>query len=111
MVDESPSVFTRKAIVNGTLLRYLLNWCKTIAGIDASQLHPYSMCQPLPKGMYIGWELDSESVKFRLRQHKMWSFRNLILSYFQWARPQREVENFYTTGTQKTIDGFAVDGF
>ena len=48
----SPSfVFTRKAVVDETLIRKSSNLCKSIVGIDASQLYPYSMCQPMPLGL------------------------------------------------------------
>ena len=38
-------VFTRKAVVDETFIRKSANICKSIVGIDASQLYPYSMCQ------------------------------------------------------------------
>ena len=39
-----PSIlFTRKAIVKKTFIRDSSNVCKSIVGIDASQLYPYSM--------------------------------------------------------------------
>ena len=37
-------VFTRKAVVDETFFRKSTNLCKSIVGIDASQLYPYSMC-------------------------------------------------------------------
>ena len=45
-------VFTRKAVVDGTFNRKSANICKSIVGIHASQLYPYSMCQPMPTGHY-----------------------------------------------------------
>ena len=33
-------------------IRKSANICKSIVGIDASQLYPYSMCQPMPTGLY-----------------------------------------------------------
>ena len=33
------------------------------------------------------------------------------MSYFQRARPDCKIESFYTTGRQKKIDRFSVDGF
>ena len=44
-------VFTRKAIVDDTFIRKSTNLCKSAVGIDASQLYPYSMCQPMPTGL------------------------------------------------------------
>ena len=50
-VVGGPSIgFTRKAVVNETFIRKSTNLCKSIVGIDASQLYPYSMCQPIPTG-------------------------------------------------------------
>ena len=37
-------VFTRKAVVDETFIRKSTNICKSVVGIDASQLYPYSMC-------------------------------------------------------------------
>ena len=45
-------VFTRKAVANETFIRKSKNLCKSIVGIDASQLYPYSMCQDMPTGLY-----------------------------------------------------------
>ena len=36
-------VFTRKAVVDGTFIPKFSNVCKSIVGIDASQLYHYSM--------------------------------------------------------------------
>ena len=44
-------VFTRKAVVDETFIRKSRNICKSFVGIDASQLYPYSMCQPLANGL------------------------------------------------------------
>ena len=43
-------VFTRKTVVDENFIRKSPNICKSIVGIDASQLYPYSMCQPMPTG-------------------------------------------------------------
>ena len=52
-VFGGPSIiFTRKAVVDETFIRKSTNICKTIVGIVASQLYPYSMCQPMPNGLY-----------------------------------------------------------
>ena len=54
-------VFTRKAVVEKNFIRNSRNICITIAGIDASQLYLYSMCQPILTGLYTRWEYDTES--------------------------------------------------
>ena len=45
-------VFTHKAVLDETFVRKSANICKSIVGIDASQLYPYSMCQPTTNGIY-----------------------------------------------------------
>ena len=35
----------------------------------------------------------------------------MVISYFQRTRPDCKIENFYTTGRQKKIDCFSVDGY
>ena len=70
----------------------------------------HDMCQPMPTGLYIRWNYDSESQKFMPRQIKTRSFENMVLSYFQQARPECRIESNVTTGRQKKIDCFSVDG-
>ena len=87
------------------------NWCKSLDGIDASQLHLFSMCQAMPNDLYNLWELDSVSGKFKMRQNKRKTFEIKAMSFFQRVRPQCNVERFYTTGTQKQTNTYSVDGF
>ena len=55
MVGGPSIVFARKVVVDETLIRKSSNLCKSIVGIDASQLYLYSMCQPMPTGLYTRW--------------------------------------------------------
>ena len=104
-------VFTRKAVVNETFIGKSENICKSIVGIDASQLFSQSMCQPMPTGLYTGWKYDTESNRSKPQQNKCRNFENMVMSYFQRQRLEFKIESFYTTGTQKKIDSFNVDGF
>ena len=104
-------VFTHKAVVDKTFFRKSANICKSTVGIDASQLYPYSMCQPMPTGLSTRWDFDSDTIRFTPRQNKTRSFENMVLSYFQRTRPECGIESFFTTGRQKKIDCFSVDGF
>ena len=52
MVGGQSIVFTPKAVVGETKIRSSANVCKSIVGINASQLYPYAMCQPMPTGLY-----------------------------------------------------------
>ena len=82
MVGGPSFVFTRKAVVDKSFIRKSSNLCKSIVGIDASQLYPYSICQPMPTGLYTQWEYDSETKRFTARQNNSLSFENMVLSYF-----------------------------
>ena len=64
----------------------------------------------MPTALYTRWNYDSESQKFMPRQNKTRSFENMVLSYFQQTRPECRIESNITTGTQKKIDCFSVDG-
>ena len=52
MVGRPFLVFTRKAVVDKTFIRKSTSLCKSVDVIDASQPYPYSMCQPIPTGLY-----------------------------------------------------------
>ena len=52
VVGGPSTVFTRRAVVDETFIRNSTNLLKYIVGIDASQLYTYSMCQPMPNGLY-----------------------------------------------------------
>ena len=62
----------------------------------------------MPIELYTQWEYDSETKRFTARQNKSRSFE--ILSYFQQSRPDCKIESNVTTGRQKKIDCFSVDG-
>ena len=111
MVGGPSILSTRKAVVDEIFLRKSLNLCKSIVGIDASQLYPYLMCQLKPTGLYTRREYDSEIKRFPARQNKPRSFENMVLSYFQQSRPDCKIESNFTTGRQKKIECFSVDGF
>ena len=104
MVGGPSIVFTRKAVVDETFILKTSNLCKSIVGIDVSQLYPYSMCQPMPTGLYTRCEYDSAISRFTARQNKSRSFENMVLSYFQHSRPDCKIESNITTGGQKKID-------
>ena len=110
MVGGPSIVFTRKAVVDETFIRKSSNLCKSIVGIDARQLYPYSMCQPMPTGLYTRWEYDSETKRFSARQNKSRSSKNMVMSYFQQNRPECKIESNVTTAREKNIDCFSVDG-
>ena len=102
-------VFTRKAVVDGTFIRESSDLRKSIVGIDASQLYPYSMRQAMPTGLYTRWEYDSETERFTARQNKSGSVENMALSYLQRSRPDYKMESNVTNVRHKKIDCFSVD--
>ena len=110
MTAGSSNVFTRKTVVEQTFIRNSENLCNSIVRIDASQLYPFSMCQELPTGLFFRWELDTYSQKFRARTNRSRTFENMLMSNLQSQRSECEIESYYTTGKQKKIDCFSVDG-
>ena len=111
VVGRPSIVYTRKAFVDETFIRKSTNLCKSIVGFDASQLYPYSMCQPMPTGLYTRWDLDSETSRFTPRQNRTRSFENMVMSYFQRTRPECEIESFLTTGRQKKLNASVLMAF
>ena len=81
-------VFTRRPVVDETFTCKSQNVCKSFVGIDASQLYPFSMYQPMPTRLYTRYEYDSELQQFKPRQNKTRSFENMVMSYFQRIRPE-----------------------
>ena len=63
-------IFTPKAVVDETYIRSSSNVSKSIVGIDASQLYPFSMCQDMPTGLYTRWEFDTEMQKLKARHNR-----------------------------------------
>ena len=111
VVGGSSIVFTRKAVVDETFIRKSANICKSIVGIDSSQIYCYSICQPMPTSLYTRWNLVSETGRFMPRQNKTRSFENMVMTYFQRNRTDFEIESLFTTGRQKKTYCFSVDGF
>ena len=83
---------------------------KSVFSIEASQLYPYSVCQPMPTGLYTRWNYDTESQKFVPRQNKTRFLEKMVLSYFKQTRLECQIESIVTNGRQKKIDYFSVDG-
>ena len=49
-LNDPPIVFTHETVADETFIRNSTNKCQSIAGIDARQLYPCSMCQPMAVG-------------------------------------------------------------
>ena len=77
MIGGPSIVFTREAVVGETFMRKSSKLCKSIVGIDASKLYCYSMCQPMPPGLYTRWSTilklrDSQLAKTNLAPLRIW---------------------------------------
>ena len=90
-------IFTCKAASDGTFIRKSTNTCKSIVGIDPSQLYFYSMCQPMPVGLHTGWDFNPHTSKLTLRQNKNGSFEKKVMSCSQRRRPDCKMENLHKT--------------
>ena len=97
IVGGASIVFTREAVVDETFILNSKNISKSIVGLDASHLYPYSMCRPMPTGLFTRWECDTKSNRFKPEQNKSREFENMVMSYFQRQRPDCKIESFYIT--------------
>ena len=98
-VIGGPSIFfAHKTVVNKFFIRKPTNICKSIVGNDGSNLYPYSMCQPMPTGLYTRWDINSETSRFTPRQSKSCCSENMVMSYSQRTRPDCKIYSFYVTG-------------
>ena len=88
-----PSItFTRKATVDQNSIRKSSNVCKTIVGVNASQLYPLSMGHEMPTGFYTRWEYDSEPGQFKARNNRTRNFENMVKSFYQELRRDQSVK-------------------
>ena len=74
------------------------------------QLYPHSMCQPMPTGLYTSGSTilklrDSQLGKTNVAPLRIW-----FCHTFNKSRPDCKIESNVTTGRQKKIDCFSVDG-
>ena len=95
------------------LFESLQTFANLLLGLMPANYIPIRCVNPrLPAFMRVGiWiqkRVDSHLDKTR---NKTRSFENMVMSYFQRTRPDCKIESFYTTGRQKKIDCFIVDGF
>ena len=104
-------VLTRKAVNDETFIRKSTNFCKSIVGIDASQLFPYLMNPPLPTGLYKRWDFDSETSSFIPRQNKTRSLESMVKSYFQRTRPECDIKSFYQHVDRSELTASVLMGF
>ena len=65
----------------------------------------------MPTGPYTRWEFDTEMQKFWARHNRTRNFKSMVTSFYQESRPECIIESFFTSGKQKKIDSFNVDGY
>ena len=105
-----PSIgFSRKTVFDKIFIRNSSNVCKSIVGICASQLFPFSMCQDMPTGLYTRCEFDNDMQKFKARHNRNCNFEIMVMSFYQETRPKCKIETFFLSGKQKKNDCFNVD--
>ena len=55
--------------------------------------------------------LRRRNTKTQRKAKRVRTFENMVMSYFQATRTECKIESYYTTGKQKKIDCFSVDGY
>ena len=104
-------IFTRYAKVGSSRIKNSSNICKTIVGIDASQLYPFSMMKDMPTGVYTKWELREDTGLFHPRRSKKNYLECIVLKYFQTQNPHCYIQSQFNQKSQKRIGAYLVDGF
>ena len=104
-------IFTRYAKVGETKIRESENVCKSIVGIDASQLYPFSMTREMPTGLYTKWEFNDDTAKFHPKRNWRSLFEQQVIEYLQSTRPECLIQSQFSHKKQKKIGTYLVDGF
>ena len=65
MTNDPLNVYTSKAVANKAFIRKSKYLCKSIIGIDAIQLYPYSICQDTPTDFYKRSDYNVETKTLR----------------------------------------------
>ena len=89
-------IFRRKAVVDETFIQKFTNICKSILGVDASQLYHYSMSQTMLTGLHSRCELDSDKNRFKTTLNKTRSLENVVMFYFRRIRPKSKNKSMQT---------------
>ena len=88
-VVGGPSIiFTRYAEVGKTMIRNSSNICKTVVGVDASQLYPYAMTQQMPSGGYTRWDWDENHGCFIFKKDGKSELKKKVMDYIQCCNPE-----------------------
>ena len=103
MTDGPSIVFTRKAAVDQTYIRNSKNIRKSIVGIDASQLYPFSLCQEMPTGLYTRWELDTNSQNSKLEPINREHFRTCSCLIFNHSSQNALLKTVIQPGNRKWL--------
>ena len=74
--------------IDEIFIKIASNICKSIFGIDASQLYPFSISQDMATGLYTRWEFDTDMQKFKARHNQTRNFENMIMSFYQETRSE-----------------------
>ena len=104
-------IFTRYAKVGETRIRNSNNVCRSIVGIDASQLYPFSMTKDMPTGVYTKWEMKTETGKFHPRRNQKNFLECVVLEFLQIKYPNCKLRTQFNHKSQKRIGKYLVDGY
>ena len=65
----------------------------------------------MPTGLQTRSDFNRQTGRITPRQNKAGSFENMVMSFFQRTRPECKIGSFFTTGRDKKMICFCVDGF
>ena len=68
------------------------------------------MFQDMPTGLYTRWKFDTDMQKLKARHNRTRNFEKMVV-FLPGNRLNCKIESFFTSGKQKKIDSFSVDGY
>ena len=104
-------IFTRYAKVGETKIRDSENVCKSVVGIDASQLSPFSMTKEMSTGLYAKWDFNDDNAKFHSKRSWRSLFEQQVIENLQSTHPDCLIQLQFSHKKQKKIETYLVDGF
>ena len=93
--EDGPSnVLTQKTVVDETFIQNSSHNFKSIVGINASQLYPFSIFHDVPTGLFTRWKFDTDKQKLKSRHNRSRNFENMVITFYQETRPECKIECF-----------------
>ena len=93
------------------MIRSSSHTCKSVVGIDSSQLYPYAICQPMPTGLYTLWEFHADLQRFKHQSNETRSFEIMVMAFFRIGDRNATLRAFTQPEPSERLTPLAFMGF